>query len=86
MQNVARHTTALVKKQEQLGSTMFEFGVAFTLLANVRSPRRITIREGYIDGEMQRVAGGKKQEGGAEEREGVRCLHVRSTLPELRFL
>lgn len=35
MQNVARHTTALVKKQEQLGSTMFEFGVAFTLLANV---------------------------------------------------
>lgn len=36
MQNVARHTTALVKKQEQLGSTMFEFGVAFTLLANVR--------------------------------------------------
>ena len=35
MQNVARHTTALVKKQEQLGSTMFEFGVAFSLLANV---------------------------------------------------
>ncbi|CAM9539380.1 unnamed protein product [Ascophyllum nodosum] len=35
MQNVARHTTALVKKQEQLGATMFEFGVAFTLLANV---------------------------------------------------
>lgn len=35
MQNVARHTSALVKKQEQLGHTMFEFGVAFTLLANV---------------------------------------------------
>ncbi len=35
MQNVARHTSALVRKQEQLGSTMFEFGVAFTLLANV---------------------------------------------------
>lgn len=37
MQNVSRHTTALVKKQEQLGATMFEFGVAFTLLANVRA-------------------------------------------------
>ena len=35
MQNVARHTTALVKKQEQLGATMFDFGMAFTMLANV---------------------------------------------------
>ncbi|CAB1101405.1 unnamed protein product [Ectocarpus sp. CCAP 1310/34] len=39
MQNVARHTTALVKKQEQLGSTMFEFGVAFTLLANAEEDK-----------------------------------------------
>lgn len=35
MQNVARHTSALVKKQTQLGHTMFDFGVAFTLLAKV---------------------------------------------------
>lgn len=35
MQYVAKHTSALVKKHEQLGSTMFEFGMAFTLLAKV---------------------------------------------------
>lgn len=46
MQNVARHTTALVRKQEQLGSTMFEFGVAFTLLANV-SDRGHAVRVNY---------------------------------------
>lgn len=46
MQNVARHTTALVKKQEQLGATMFEFGVAFTLLANVRA--LLDIRPFYL--------------------------------------
>lgn len=44
MQNVARHTTALVKKQEQLGATMFEFGVAFTLLANVRERENVVAR------------------------------------------
>lgn len=36
MHNVAKHTSALVKKQEQLGVTMFNFGVAFTMLAKVR--------------------------------------------------
>lgn len=46
MQNVARHTTALVKKQEQLGATMFEFGVAFTLLANVRA--LVDLRPSYL--------------------------------------
>lgn len=42
MQNVARHTSALVRKQEQLGHTMFEFGVAFTLLANVSCQERVS--------------------------------------------
>lgn len=41
MQNVARHTSALVRKQEQLGHTMFEFGVAFTLLANVSTQKEM---------------------------------------------
>eukprot|EP00904_Undaria_pinnatifida_P001523 jgi/Undpi1/11371/HiC_scaffold_30.g13668.m1 len=39
MQNVARHTTALVKKQEQLGATMFDFGMAFTMLANAEEDK-----------------------------------------------
>ncbi|CAN0373394.1 unnamed protein product [Discosporangium mesarthrocarpum] len=39
MQSVSRHTSTLVRRQEQLGSTMFEFGMAFTLLANAEEEK-----------------------------------------------
>ncbi|CAM9663012.1 unnamed protein product, partial [Phaeothamnion confervicola] len=39
MQNVAKHASALVRKEEQLAATLFDFGIAFTMLANAEEKK-----------------------------------------------